>query len=56
VNILFELETAALFQKLGGIPVHLGHSARSQLEFNGIPVVIANANGFRTPKAFGRKP
>jgi hypothetical protein len=51
-DILFELETAALF-KSWGLPVQLGHSADLSFEFKGVPV-LCECKRVQTPKAFGR--
>lgn len=51
-NILFELETAALF-KSWYLPVQLGESADLSLEYNGVPI-LCECKRVQTPKAFGR--
>lgn len=51
-DILFELETAALF-KSWGLPVQLGESADLSFEFNGISV-LCECKRLQTTKAFGR--
>ena len=51
-DILFELETAALF-KSWGLPVQLGESADLGFEFQGVPV-LCECKRAQTPKAFGR--
>jgi hypothetical protein len=51
-DILFELETAALF-KSWGLPVQLGQSADLSFEFKGVPV-LCECKRVQTPKAFGR--
>src|SRR5262249_6919077 len=51
-DILFELETAALF-KSWGLPIQLGQSADLSFEFKGVPV-LCECKRVQTPKAFGR--
>ncbi len=51
-DILFELETAALF-KSWGLSVRLGHSADLSFEFNGVRV-LCECKRVQTPKSFGR--